>query len=104
MNAEIFKKEIITKYTLEGDNKFYKSLLIMSLNKLVLINQNSYKGILPHLELLTYHDQLVVLYRREGKEIYLQAAKIFRRAAHKIYRIMLKKKMSQFNHKFLNVV
>lgn len=104
MNAEILKKEFVPKYTLEGNNKFYRSLLIMSLNKLVLISQGSYKGILPHLELLEYHDQLIILYRREGEEVYLQAAKVFRRAAHKIYRIMLKKKMSQLNHKFLNVV
>lgn len=104
MKSEIIKKEFIPKYTSDGDDKFYKSLLIMSLNKLVLMSKGSYKGILPNIELLEYHDQLIILYRREGEDIYLRLAKIFRRAAHKIYRIMLKKQMSQKNPKFLNVV
>jgi hypothetical protein len=69
-----------------------------------MVEKGDYKGILPHIELLDYYEQLIILYRREGEEIYLKVAKTFRKAAHKVYRIMLKKKMSPVNSKFLNVV
>jgi len=104
MNVELFKKEFVSRYMASGREKFYKNILIASLNKLVAINNGTYKGVPPHLELLDCYDQLIILYRREGEEIYLEIAKTFRRAAHKVYRIMLKKKMSQPNPRFLNVV
>lgn len=104
MNVELFNKEFVPKYLSDGEIKFYRSLLVISLNKLVLISKGTYKGILPHLELLDYYNQLIILYRREGEEIHLQIARVFRRAAHKIYRIMLKKNMTTINNKFLNVV
>lgn len=104
MNVELFKKEFLPRFKNSGEDKFYKSLLLISLNKLVMVEKGDYKGILPHIELLDYYEQLIILYRREGEEIYLKVAKTFRKAAHKVYRIMLKKKMSPVNSKFLNVV
>ena len=104
MSVEVLKKEFIPKYLVEGEDRFYRSLLILSLNKLVLLNKGSYKGSLPNVELLDWHDQSIILYRREGEEVYLQIAKIFRRAGHRIYRIMLKKNMCEYNNKFLNSV
>lgn len=104
MNIELFKKEFLPRFVNSGEEKFYKSLLVINLNKLVMLEKGDYKGTLPHLELLDYHEQLIILYRKEGEEIYLRVAKTFRKAAHKIYRIMLKKKMTPINPKFLNVV
>ncbi len=104
MNVELFKKEFLPRFISSGEEKFYKSLLLISLNKLVMIEKGTYRGTLPHFELLDYYEQLIILYKREGEEIYLRVAKTFRRAAHKIYRIMLKKKMCPLNTKFLNVV
>lgn len=104
MSTETLKKEFISKYLADGNDKFYRFLLILALNKLVLMSKGTYKGPLPNLELLDWHDQSIILYRREGEEVYLQVAKIFRRAAHKIYRIMLKKQMSERDPRFLNVI
>ena len=36
--------------------------------------------------------------------IYLDIAKVFRKVAHKIYRVMLKKSLTPKNSKFLNLV
>lgn len=104
MNVELFKKEFLPRFINSGEDKFYKSLLLISLNKLVMIEKGIYRGTLPHLELLNYYEQLIILYRREGEDVYLKVAKTFRRAAHKIYRVMLKKNMCPVNTKFLNVV
>ena len=104
MNLDILKKEFVPKFIQEGDTKFYRSLLILAINKLVLLSQGNYKGGLPNLELLDYHDQFIILYRREGEKVYLDVAKVFRRAAHKIYRIMLKKHMCEVDKRFLNLL
>lgn len=104
MSADILKQEFVPKYLAAGEQKFYRFLLVYALNKLVLIEQKVYKGLTPNLEFLDYHDRFIVMYRREGEATYLEVAKIFRRAAHKIYRIMLKKNMTLVDSKFLNLV
>jgi hypothetical protein len=104
MSIETLKTEFVPKYKASGDEKFYKFLLMYALNKLVYIEKGSYKGISPELELLDYHDQFLVLYRREGEQVYLDLAYVFRRAAHKVYRVLLKKKMTNKSNKFLQLV
>lgn len=104
MTADVLKQEFVPKYLANGEPKFYRFLLTYALNKLVLIEKGTYKGQLPDLEFLDYYDRFIILYRREGDEIYLQIAKVLRKAAHKIYRIMLKKNMTTTNVKFLNLV
>lgn len=104
MNADLLKKQFVAKYKAIGEDAFYKFLLMYALNKLVVIEQGNYKGITPNIEFMDYYDRLVILYRREGDIMYLEIAKIFRKVAHKIYRIMLKKNMSTHNNKFLNLV
>jgi hypothetical protein len=104
MSAEVLKKEFVPKYLATGEQKFYRFLLTYALKKLVLVNNGTYKGTSPDLELLSYYDRFLVLYRREGDEVYLQLSRLFRRSAHKIYRIMLKKNMTIINDKFLNLV
>ena len=103
MIAEALKKEYIPKYS-NGEPKFYRSLLFSALHKLVLIGRSEYKGITPELEYLDCYEEFIILYRREGDDSYLQMARLFRKAAHRIYRIMLKKKMTSYNPKFLNLV
>jgi hypothetical protein len=97
-------KDIVPKFIASGEFKFYRSILFIALQKLILIEKESYRGLPPHLEYMEYHDQFILLYRREGDEIYLNIAKMLRKAAHKIYRIMLKKKMTPPHPKFLTLV
>lgn len=104
MEPESLKKEFIPKYVNNGKDKFYRFLIIYAVNKLIFIEKGTYKGISPEIELLEYYEQFIILYRREGEDICLEIAKLFRKAAHKIYRTMLKKNMVQQNIKFLNMV
>lgn len=104
MSVDVLKDEFVPKYLASGEQKFYRFLLTYALNKLVLINKDVYKGISPEIEFLSYYDRFIVLHRREGNEVYLNVAKIFRKASHKIYRVMLKKDMTEKNNKFLNLV
>lgn len=104
MSTETLKKEFVPKYLSVGVDKFYRFLLLYALNKLIEMEKGSYKGVSPELELLNYHERFLVLYRREGEDIYLDLAKVFRKSAHKIYRVMIKKTMTDTNHRFLNLV
>jgi hypothetical protein len=104
MSADLFKKEFVYRYLAAGEQRFYRFLLAYAVNKLVLLEKGTYKGPAPNLEFLEYHDRFIILYRREGEEVYLQVARLFRKAAHKIYRTMLKKNMTPPNAKFLNLV
>ena len=104
MSDDILKTEFISKYKHDGESKFYRFLLTYALNKLVLIENETYRGIFPNIEFLEYSDRLIFLYRKEGDEACLHVSKLLRKAAHKIYRIMLKKNMTDINHKFLNLV
>lgn len=69
-----------------------------------MINKGEYKGVSPEIEMLEYRDQFIILYRREGEQAYLGMACVLRKVAHKLYRTMLKKKMTNYNPKFLNLV
>jgi len=104
MSVEALKKEFVPKYQAIGEFKFYRFLLFYAMNKLISIENGSYKGISPELEFMNYYDQFIMLYRREGEEIYLDLGRVFRRAGHKIYRSLLRKDLTQSNNKFLNVV
>ncbi len=104
MDDNLFKSEFLAKYTSLGEERFYKFVLIQAISKLVAIENKSYKGTSPELEFLNYSDRFIILYRREGNDNFLSLARIFRRAAHRIYRVMLKKSMTVTNSKFLNVV
>ena len=96
--------DLYNKYISVGEKKFYRNMLVYYLNKLMLIEKNEYKGISPEIELLEYYDYFVILYRRQGEENILQLAKLIRKIAHKIYRIMLNKSLTERNSKFLNLV
>lgn len=103
MSAELLKKEFVSKYAAGDEPKFYRFLLFYATNKLRL-GQTVELKISPEIELLEYHHQFLVLYRREGDEVYLRMSRMFRKAAHKVYRVMLKHQLTSYNSKFLNVV
>lgn len=104
------KKLFVSKFSSFGTEKFYKFLLNYAVNKIVSneelkkISKSDPGGMSPELELMDYHDRFLVLYRREGDIVYLEIAKLFRKAAHKIYRIMRKKEMIEKDSKFLSLV
>lgn len=104
MSVEALKREFVPKYLAAGELKFYRFLLFYALNKMVYIEKGVYKGKSPEIDFLDYYDQFIILYRREGEEVYLDLARVFRRAAHKIYRVMLKKNLTERNPRFLNLV
>jgi len=104
MSLEGIKDEFLPKFVENGEPKFYRAIIFLALQKLVLMNKGLYRGIPPNLEYLDYHDRFIILYRREGDEVYLRIAKMLRKAAHKIYRIMLKKNMTAPDPRFLNLV
>jgi DUF1680 family protein len=108
MSVDALKKNFVPKYLATGEQKFYRFLLLYALNKLIFLEKgtfkDSFKGKSPELEFLDYYEQFIILYRREGEEVYLDLARVFRRAGHKVYRVMLKKKMTDRNLKFLNLV
>ncbi len=104
MSVEALKNNFVPKYLATGEQKFYRFLLLYALNKLIYIEKDAFKGKSPELEFLEYYDQFIILYRREGEEVYLELARCFRKAAHKVYRVMLKKNMTEKNAKFLNLV
>lgn len=104
MSVEALKKEFVPKYLAAGELRFYRFLLFYAMNKLIYIERGDYKGKSPEIDFMDYYDQFIILYRREGEEVYLDLSRVFRRAAHKIYRVMLKKKLTEKNSRFLNLV
>lgn len=105
MNIESLKQEFVPKYKAAGESdKFYRSLLFLALNKMVIIEQGFLKGVSPDVAFLDCYDQFIILYRREGEEHYLDMARAFRRAAHKMYRVLRKKNLIPYNPRFLNLV
>ena len=104
MSVEALKKEFVPKYLAAGEPKFYRFLLLYALNKLIYIEKGTYKGTSPELEFMDYYDRFLILHRREGDAVYMDLARIFRQAGHKVYRAMLKKNMTEKNLRFLNLV
>lgn len=102
MDTDVLKKEFLPKYIEKGESDFYKLLITYSLNKMSLKESKGFLS--PEIELLEYYNGFMALYRREGNEDFLKIAKIFRRAAHKIYRVLLKNSLINKNNKFLNLV
>lgn len=103
MSSSLSKNNFIDAYMSMGSHKFFNFILMHGLNKLVLMEKGEYKDH-PDLEFLNHYNYLITLYRRDGDKNYLEAGKLFRKVAHKLYRIMLKKNLTPYNGKFLNLV
>ncbi len=102
--SDNIKKLFINKYTTIGEEKFYKFLITYALNRIVEPSEKDKLPFNPALELMDYYDMFLKLYRREGDDIYLELSRQFRKAAHKIYRVILKKGLTERNSKFLQLV
>ncbi len=111
MLHEEAKKIFINKFESFGNEKFYEFLLNYAKNKMTanedIKNKNPKAepvGTSPEIELLDYYSKFLILYRRENIETYLNIAKVFRKAAQKVYNILLKKQIIEKSSKFLNLV
>jgi hypothetical protein len=105
MSVELLKERFVPEYMAAGEpDKFYRFLLFYALNKMVLMEQGFIREATPDVAFLDSHDQFIMLYRREGEPHYLEMARAFRRAAHKMYRVLLRKNMINYNPRFLNLV
>jgi hypothetical protein len=103
MSVELLKEQFLSKFD-SGDDSFYKHLLANAVQRLVWMSYGDYKGMPPDMEYLHYYEQFLLLYRREGDERFLKISSIFRKAAHKVHRVMVKKNFATFNNKFLSLV
>lgn len=98
------QNNLLIKYRAIGARDFYRFLLTTGISKLVKIKNNDYDGISPEIEFLNYSDQLLFLYRRHNNEDLIEMSRIYRKAAHKLYRLQVKKNFIPKNYKFLNLV
>jgi hypothetical protein len=96
------KTLFITKYTSVGVERFYAFILEYAQNRI--ISDGGKKNTSPEIELMQYYEKFLSLYRHDNKEVYLDIAKLFRKAAHCVYREMLAKNMIKKNSKFLAAV
>lgn len=97
------KQTYLPQY-LAGEQRFYRYLLTYGMSKMVLMKSEKFRGPSPDIELLEAHNTFLFLYRREGDEKFIEMSRLFRKAAHKLYRVMLKMGMVPRNSKFLNLV
>jgi hypothetical protein len=100
----LLKLEFVPRYISMGEQKFYRFLLAYASKKIVLMRESKFFSTSPEVDLLDCHDKFIILYRREGDETYLDIACCFRKAAHKIYRVMLKQNLATKNNRFLNII
>jgi hypothetical protein len=103
------KKEIIDRYLsllkIHGENGLY-ALLIYSgaVYNIKKIHGNISEN-LSEVDLLNLSDNFFILFRKNGDNNYFLLGKVFRRAAHVLYRYLLKKdKSKNINPKFLNLI
>lgn len=99
------KRDFVVKYTSVGRERFYRFLLSSAIFKMVSYLEHPEKvEKMPDIELLELYDKFLLFYRRENEEVYLEIAKLCRRAAHKVYRALLRQKLVEKNLKFLNLI
>lgn len=103
MDVEAIKHEFIDRYKSVGKERFYSFILTFGVDKLVKIKDGQ-NIVSPEVEFLDYSDKFLMLYRRGLDIDYLELSNLFRKAAHKIYRVGLKQKLLEHNARFLNLV
>jgi hypothetical protein len=96
-------KEFLTRYLKDGNERFYRFLLSEAIDKLVRI-EAGLEAASPEIDLLAFAERFTQLYRKEGNTSYLELSRLFRKAGHKVYRLMLKKSLTHKNPKFLQAV
>ncbi len=98
------EQQILSQYRKIGNERFYRYLLVQATKKMLSLEKEEQVNMAPDLELLNFHDQFMIFYRRTGYTDLLEIARLFRKAGHKIYRIMRKRGITPVNRKFLNLV
>jgi len=93
--------DILEAYNFVGASKFYRLLLSNGIKQLVEYEEGMIK---PELQYLDIADRLLTSFRQEKQSIYLELSKLFRQAAHKIYRIANQVGISPANKRFLQLV
>lgn len=83
-----------------GEDKFYQFLCSYASNS----SPDDRKKQSPEIELMNYADRFLHLYRKENVDIYSTISFIFKRAAHKIYHILLKQSKTKKSRRFLNII
>lgn len=101
---DTIRKEFVEKYKSVGEQKFYDFILTFGIDKLFKLHSGQLKGTSPEVELLDYYNKFLSFYRGGQGDECLELAKIFRKVAHKIYRVGLKKGMVEKNNNFLSTV
>lgn len=98
--------DFISKYKSVGKERFYRFLISYGIGKLVKIKDGYDTDVAaPEIELLDYHDRFMIAFRKGQGDDYLELAKLFRRAAHKIYRASVKSNLiKQRDPRFLSIV
>lgn len=91
----------IDKFSSVGNEKFYKYLLNYAVIRMA---ETTIDGISPEIEFINYYEKFLATYRREQNPVILEMAKVFRKAANKVYRLLLKKEVIDKNAKFFNIV
>jgi hypothetical protein len=99
-----FKNALIKEYLENGERAFYKKLLSNSVKKIALLIKDKSGNSFPDMELLAISEMFLNYYRMEGEEVYLNISKVCRKAAHKLYRVLLKQHLVKKNKIFLNLV
>lgn len=99
--TEDVKKIFLEKYEKTGKEQFYQFILSYATSRL---NKGEMQKPTPENELLSYYEKFLALYRKDNNENYIEMAKTFRRAAQKIYKIMLDVGLTTKNTKFLTAV
>ena len=99
------KRDFVVKFTQIGPDRFYRFLLSSAILKLAIQVENPEKfDKLSDQELMDYYDKFLIFYRRENEEVYLEIAKLCRKAGHKIYRELRRQNLVEKNSRFLNIL
>jgi hypothetical protein len=100
------KQEFVLKYTTVGKEKFYRFLLSSAIFEMViqLETPEAKADKYPDHKLMDLYEKFILFYRRENESVYLEIAILCRRAAHKVYRALLKQKIVEKNNRYLNLV
>lgn len=102
--ANAKKTDFVAMFHTVGEERFYRSLLSEAVSILIKIKDGNYKGISPEIELLNGSERFLQLFRRGNEAVHLELARLFRRAGHRVYRIMRKSNMIAMSNRFLNLV
>lgn len=99
-----FKNTLVKIYIEKGEKAFYNKLLSDSVKKITFLLKDGTPNNFPDAELLSISEVFLYYYRMEGEEVYLEISKVCRKAAHKLYRVLLKRHLVKKNSNFLNLV